>query len=198
MAVLRGWGVVGDDAALRAAAAQVGHHALSVAVLGSYLRSFADGRIEAVERVRPRRGDGRRPEGGQARTGARLLRGAAAGRGARAAGPALRVPPRRDARSARRARRCRRRGGGTASEGKAAPRRRCWAACGRAGWSSSTAATRAVTWTAHPFLRERFRELLGCPAEQVFDVVAQALGAGLEKRPDTKPSDPTCSTATNA
>ena len=60
----------------------------------------------------------------------------------------------------------------------------------RAGWSSSTAATRAVTWTAHPFLRERFRALLGCPAERVFDVVAEALGAGLEKRPDTKPSDP--------
>jgi hypothetical protein len=47
----------------------------------------------------------------------------------------------------------------------------------------------AVTWTAHPFLRERFRELLGCPAERVFDVVAQALGARLEKSPDTKPSD---------
>ena len=49
VAVLRGWGVAGDDAALRAAAAQVGHHALSVAVLGSYLRSFAGGRIEAVK-----------------------------------------------------------------------------------------------------------------------------------------------------
>src|SRR5206468_6095993 len=49
----------------------------------------------------------------------------------------------------------------------------------------------AVTWTAHPFLRERFRELLGCPAERVFDTVAQALGAGLETRPDTKPSDST-------
>jgi len=48
----------------------------------------------------------------------------------------------------------------------------------------------AVTWTAHPFLRERFRELLGCPVGQVFDVVAKALGAGLEESPDTKPSDP--------
>lgn len=49
VAVLRGWGVRGDDEALRAAAAQVGNHALSVAVLGSYLRSFAGGRIEAVQ-----------------------------------------------------------------------------------------------------------------------------------------------------
>ena len=59
VAVLRGWGVVGDEAALRTAAAQVGYHALSVAVIGSYLRSFADGRIEAVKELRPRRRDGR-------------------------------------------------------------------------------------------------------------------------------------------
>ena len=32
--------------------------------------------------------------------------------------------------------------------------------------------------------------LLGCPAEQVFDMMAEALGAGLERRPDTKPSEP--------
>ena len=31
------------------AASQVGYHALSVAVIGSYLRSFADGRIEEVK-----------------------------------------------------------------------------------------------------------------------------------------------------
>ena len=43
VAVLRGWDVAGDDGALRTAAAQVGYHALSVAVLGSYLRSFAAG-----------------------------------------------------------------------------------------------------------------------------------------------------------
>ena len=48
VAVLRGWGVVGDDGALSSAAAQVGNHALSVAVIGSYLRSFANGRIEEV------------------------------------------------------------------------------------------------------------------------------------------------------
>ena len=49
VAVLRGWGAIGDDDALRAAAAQVGCHALSLAVIGSYLRSFAGGRIEAVK-----------------------------------------------------------------------------------------------------------------------------------------------------
>ena len=49
VAVLRGWGVEGEEPALRAAALQVGNHALSVAVMGSYLRSFAGGRIEAVD-----------------------------------------------------------------------------------------------------------------------------------------------------
>ena len=74
---------------------------------------------------------------------------------------------------------------GLLAEGETPSRRVARKSSRRAGWSSSTAATRAVTWTAHPFLRERFRDLLGCPAERVFDVVAEALGAGLEQRPDT-------------
>jgi hypothetical protein len=40
-------------------------------------------------------------------------------------------------------------------------------------------------------LREKFRDLLDCPLKKVFDVVAQSLGTGLEKRPEAKPSDPT-------
>src|SRR5687768_3490881 len=48
VSVLRGWGVMGDEGDLRAASLQVGNHALSVAVIGSYLRSFANGRIEEV------------------------------------------------------------------------------------------------------------------------------------------------------
>ena len=78
MAVLRGWGVAGDDGALRTAAAQVGYHALSVAVLGSYLRSFADGRVEAVKDFDLDAVTGEDPRGGQARARARLLRGASA------------------------------------------------------------------------------------------------------------------------
>lgn len=39
---------MGTEAALAKAAAQVGHHALTVAAIGSYLRSFAAGQIEAV------------------------------------------------------------------------------------------------------------------------------------------------------
>ena len=46
-----------------------------------------------------------------------------------------------------------------------------------------------VIWTAHPFLRDKFRDLLGCPVEQVFDVVARSLRAGLESRPQTTAND---------
>ena len=46
--VLRGWGVLGEDAQLDAVSAQVGRHALSVAVIGSYLSHFEGGRIEAA------------------------------------------------------------------------------------------------------------------------------------------------------
>lgn len=42
-AVLRGWGVKGDDATLDVLAARLGYHALSVAVLGSYVGKLWDG-----------------------------------------------------------------------------------------------------------------------------------------------------------
>jgi tetratricopeptide (TPR) repeat protein len=190
VAVLRGWGVVGDAEALRAAAAQVGYHALSVAVLGSYLRSFAGGRVEAVEEfaLDAVAGDDpkaaklarvlafyaeRLPEEERALL-ARLsvfprgvtidLLGVLVDAGGEVAGLLLKAKPRL-----------------VALLGSLRAR----------GLVFQYRSDETVTWTAHPFLRERFRVLLGCPTERVFDVVAQALGAGLEKRPNTKPSDPT-------
>lgn len=190
VAVLRGWGVVGDDDALRAAAAQVGNHALSVAVLGSYLHSFAGGRIEAVEDFNLDAVKGADPRAAklarvlafyaerlpeeERELLARLsvfprgvtidLLGVLVDAGGEVAGLLLNAKPRL-----------------VALLGSLRAR----------GLVFEYRSDEAVTWTAHPFLRESFRELLGVPAERVFDVVAQALGAGLEKRPDTKPSDPT-------
>ena len=186
--VLRGWGVVGDDEALRAAAAQVGNHALSVAVLGSYLRSFANGRIEAVKEFDLDAVTGDDPRAAKlarvlAYYAQRLpdeerdllarlsvfprgvtidLLGLLVDVGGEVAGLLLNAKPRliKLLRSLR-----------------------------ARGLVFQYQSDEAVTWTAHPFLRERFRELLDCPAEKVFDTVAQALGAGLEDRPDTKPSD---------
>lgn len=189
VAVLRGWGVGGDEGALRTATAQVGNHALSVAVLGSYLRSFAGGRIEAVQEFDLDAVTGDDPRAAklarvlafyaerlpdeERELLARLsvfprgvtldLLGVLIDAGGEVAGLLLNARPRLVALlESLRAR----------------------------GLVFQYKSDEAVTWTAHPFLRERFRELLGCPAEQLFNVVAQALGAGLEERPDTNPSDP--------
>jgi len=189
VAVLRGWDVAGEDAALRAAAEQVGNHALSVAVLGSYVRSFADWRIEAVQDFDL---DAVTGEDARAAKLARVLAyyaqrlpdeerellarlsvfprgvtldllGVVVDAGGEVAGLLLKAKPRLGA---------------------------LLESLRERGLVFRYRRDAAVTWTAHPFLRERFRELLGCPAEELFAAVAEALGAGLEKRPDIKPTDP--------
>lgn len=188
VAVLRGWGVKGDDGALRAAAEQVGHHALSVAVLGSYLRSFAGGSIEAVKAFDLDAVTGDDPRAAklarvlafyaerlpaeERELLARLsvftrgvtldLLGVLVDAGGEVAGLLVKAKPRL-----------------LALLGSLRER----------GLVFRYQSDAAITWTAHPFLRERFRELLGCPAERVFDVVARNIRAGLEKRPDREPTD---------
>lgn len=187
LAVLRGWGVIGDDEALSSAAAQVGYHALSLAVVGSYLRSFAGGRIEAVQdfNLDAVTGDdpkaaklsgvlayyARRLPSEERELLARLsvfpcgvtleLLGVLVDAGGEVAGLLLKAKARLLA---------------------------LLTSLRERGLIFQYRSDAAVTWTAHPFLRERFRELLGCPAERVFDVVAETLGKGLEERPETKPT----------
>jgi hypothetical protein len=188
VAVLRGWGVVGDEAALRDAGAQVGYHALSVAVIGSYLRSFAHGRIEDVASFELDAVTGEDPKAAKL---ARVL-----------ASYAERLPPEERELLARLS--VFPRGvtlellGTLVNAGgevvgllvKAKPRLLMLLKSLKArGLVFEYRGETSVTWTAHPFLRERFRGLLGAPAEKVFDVVAQELGAGLEERPATNPSD---------
>ena len=189
VAVLRGWGVVGDEGALAAASAQVGHHALSVAVIGSYLRSFAAGRIEAVADFNLDTVTGDDPRAAKL---ARVL-----------AFYAQRLPEEERELLARLA--VFPRGmslellgtvveaGGEVAGLLVNARPRLLAllnSLAARGLVFRYASPEAVTWTAHPFLRDRFRLLLGCPPERVFAVVADALGAGLEKRPSTLPTEP--------
>jgi tetratricopeptide (TPR) repeat protein len=49
---------------------------------------------------------------------------------------------------------------------------------------------RQAVYSAHPFLREFFRNLLGTKPESVHESVRAKLAPGLEARPKTKPSDP--------
>jgi tetratricopeptide (TPR) repeat protein len=189
VALLRGWGAIGDDEALRTSAAQVGHHALSLAVLGSYLRSFAGGRIEAVKDFDLDAVTGDDPRAAKlarvlayyaqrlpaeerellarlsvfARGVTLELLGVLVDAGGEVAGLLLKAKPRLAA---------------------------LLVSLRERGLVFQYRSDETVTWTAHPFLRERFRELLGCPPEMVFHIVAQAIGTGLEKSPVTKPAEP--------
>jgi len=189
VAVLRGWSVTGEDAALRAAATQLGHHALSVAVLGSYLRSFTGGRIESVKDFDLEAVTGADPRAAKL---AKVL-----------AYYAQRLP--NDERDLLARLSVFPRGvtlalldvvvdaGGEVAGFLVAAKPRLAALLGtlrERGLVFQYLDGTTITWTAHPFLRERFRELLGCAPERVFEVVAESLGAGLEKSPQTKPSAP--------
>ncbi len=188
VAVLRGWGVTGEEAALRAAAAQVGHHALSIAVIGSYLHSFASGDIAAADQF------GLDAVAGDDTKAAKLARvlafysehlpaeerellarlsvfnrgvtldllGVLIDAGGEVAGLLVNARPRLV---------------------------KLLGSLKARGLVFQYDDTTTVTWTAHPFLRESFRKLLGCPPERVFAVVANSLGTGLNASPGTKPSD---------
>lgn len=189
VAVLRGWDVIGDEAALRAAAEQVGRHALSVAVIGSYLRSFAEGRIEevaafdleavtgddtkAAKLARVLASYAERLPAEERELLARLsvfargvtveLLGALVDAGGEVAGLLMNAKPRLV---------------------------KLLSNLKDRGLVFRYRSGTSVTWTAHPFLRESFGKLLGCPAGDVFDVVARSLGTGLEARSATKPTEP--------
>jgi tetratricopeptide (TPR) repeat protein len=190
VAVLHGWGVLGEDVALRAAAAQVGHHALSVAVIGSYLHFFANDRIEEMKGFDLDAVTGDDPKAARL---ARVL-----------ASYAERLPSEERELLARLSVFPRGvtlellvilvdTGGEVAGLLVNAKPRLVMllnSLRSRGLVFEYRSDLSSVTWTAHPFLREKFRDLLGCPPQKVFDVVAQSLGTGLEKRPETKPSDP--------
>ena len=187
--VLRGWGVVGRDAQLDAVCERVGRHALSVAVIGSYLSNFEDGRIEAAARLNldvPTGEDNRAAKLARvlASYAERLLaeerdllarlsvfpRGvtlelleALVDAGGEVAGMLLNARP---------------------ALARLLGRLRDLGLV-----FSYAAADGTLNWTAHPFVRERFVGLLGCPPEAVFDVVATRIGQGLEQRPEKKPEE---------
>jgi len=53
----------------------------------------------------------------------------------------------------------------------------------------SYSSNNTIVYTAHPFLRDYFRTLLGVKPEDIHDVVRQKLAIGLDTRPENKPSD---------
>ena len=181
--VLRGWGVLGPDAALDAVAAQVGRHALSVAVIGSYLQHFEAGRIEAAAGFDLDAVAGDDPKAAKlarvlgfyaeklpADERELLTRLAVFLRGITLdllgvlldAGGAV---------------------AGLLVDARPALPRLLQRLVDRGLVFRYLSSDQTATWTAHPFVRERFAALLGCPAGEVFAAVAERLGQGLEQRP---------------
>jgi hypothetical protein len=187
-AVLRGWNVIGDTPALRTIAAQVGNHALSVAVLGSYLQSFAGGRAEESTTLRLDDVTGEDPKAAKL---ARVL-----------AFYADRLPSEERALIARLSVFSRgvtlellhtlvEAGGEVAGPlAHAKPRLlKLLKSLEVRGLVFEYRADSNSVWTAHPFLREKFKDLLGVASASVFDVVARSLSAGLEGPSTVLPSD---------
>ena len=187
--VLRGWGVAGADAQLDAVAAQVGRHALSVAVIGSYLANFEGGRIEAAAGFKLDDVAGDEPKAAKlsrvlafyaqrlpADERELLTRLAVFPRGITLALLGVLL----DA-------------GGTVAgllvDARPALPRLLARLVGRGLVFCYRGPDATLTWTAHPFVRERFAQLLDIPASEVFGAVAQRLGQGLDRRPENKPHE---------
>jgi tetratricopeptide (TPR) repeat protein len=178
---------VGSDAQLDAVCEQVGRHALSVAVIGSYLSHFEAGRVEAAATLQLDAIAGDDPKAAKL---ARVL-----------AFYADRLPDQERELLARLAVFPRGitvkllgmlvdAGGqvaGVLVNARPALARLLQRLVDRGLVFRYAAADGTLNWTAHPFVRERFAALLGCPAEAVFDVVAQRIGHGLAQRPEKKP-----------
>jgi len=194
VSVLRGWGAVGDDKELFSVAGTVGYHALSVAVIGSYVSFFADGNIGAVDEFELDSVTGDDPRAAKL---ARIL-----------AFYAQRLPVEERELLARLSvfprgvsldvLRSLVDAGGDVAGLLSAAKYKLLALLGRLRQRGLVFRYRSegllgdkITWSAHPFLRDRFRELLGCPSESVFAVVADSLRANLERKPVGKLSDST-------
>lgn len=190
VSVLQAWQVQGDEAQLLALADAVGRHALSVSVLGSYLHHYCEGDPACAAEFDL---DDIAPDEPQAARLNRILAGYAKSlpeaerdllirlsvfpngvavdvlgyiidAGGDIAGALVGIGHLKLVRLAERLR--------------------------QQGLIYTYQRGLTVTYTAHPFLREYFRQLLGVPAEDIHEVVRSQLAVGLEARPTTKPRDP--------
>lgn len=188
--VLEAWGVRGEDEQLLALAEQVGYHALSVSVLGSYLHHFCDGDPNAAEGLKL---DEISADDPQAAKLSRILAGYARDLpdAERDLLIRLSVFPRGvsievlgyliDA------------GGdiaGTLIGANQATLAQLAQRLTDMGLVFRYQRGDRITYTAHPFLRDYFRDLLGVPSEQIHAVVRSKLAGGLDARPETKPREP--------
>jgi len=189
VSVLQAWGVNGTEGELSVLAEKVGHHALSVSVLGSYLHHFCGGNPKGAEELKMEEISADEPYAGKLQ---RILAGYARDLpdAERDLLVRLSVFPRGvsmevlvyivDA------------GGEIAGMLIGANQAKLLMLAERLqkmGLVFRYEHQHNITYTAHPFLREYFRNLLGVPPEQIHEVVRTRLSVGLDTKPDKKPRE---------
>ncbi|UCH93963.1 MAG: DUF4062 domain-containing protein, partial [Candidatus Aminicenantes bacterium] len=188
--VLRAWQVRGDENQLLTLAESVGKHALSVSVLGSYLAHFCHGDPEGAEEFNLEEISADEP---QAAKLGRILAGYAENFSDEERDLLVRLSvfPRGvtveilvylvDA------------GGeiaGALVGFQQAKLIRLAERLHNQGLVYTYKRQNLLTYTAHPFLREYFRDLLGVPPEKIHEAVRSKLAVGLDTEPITKPREP--------
>jgi tetratricopeptide (TPR) repeat protein len=189
VSVLQAWGVNGTEEELSVLAKKVGLHALSISVLGSYLHHFCGGNPNGAEELKLEEISADDPYAGKLE---RILAGYARDLpdAERDLLVRLSVFPRGvsvevliyivDA------------GGKIAGMLIGANQAKLLMLAERLqkmGLIFKYERQHNITYTAHPFLREYFRNLLGVPPEQIHEVVRKRIAVGLDTKPDKKPRE---------
>jgi tetratricopeptide (TPR) repeat protein len=190
LAVLRAWKVQGNDQTLDVLAQQVGRHALSVSVLGSYLGTYWRGNpahapdfdldeVQDTDRTAARLARVLREYAKELKDRERdlLARLATFSRGVDIALLGALVQA-----------------GGPVAGSLIGCHEPCLRlVLGRLrqqGLVFAYEKREGETYTAHPFLRDYFHNLLGVPKHQVYEVIRASLSPTLASRPRTLPTDP--------
>jgi tetratricopeptide (TPR) repeat protein len=188
--VLRAWRVRGDENQLLALAESVGRHALSVSVLGSYLAHFCHGDPKGAEEFNLEEVAADEP---QAAKLGRILAGYAKNLPVEERDLLVRLSvfPRGvtldileylvDASGEI---------AGALDGIQQAKLIRLAERLHQQGLVYTYKRQNLLTYTAHPFLREYFRNLLGIPPEKIHEAVMSKLTIGLDSKPLIKPRKP--------
>ncbi len=189
VSVLQAWGVKGDEKQLLRLAESVGRHALSVSVLGSYLNHYCHGDPEGAKEFRL---DEISEDESQAAKLGRILAGYAKSLSEEERDLLIRLSVFPKGVSIELLGYLIDAGGEIAGALIGCNQTKLLKLSERLhqqGLVYTYYLRNSITYTAHPFLREYFRNLLGVPPEKIHEVVRTKLAIGLDSKPKTKPRE---------
>ncbi|MCP4608376.1 MAG: DUF4062 domain-containing protein [Planctomycetes bacterium] len=187
ISVLKAWKVKGDEEQLLALAESVGNHALSVSVLGSYLNHYCNGNPDGAQELNLEEISEDEP---QAAKLGRILAGYAKNLPDQERDLLVRLSVFPKGVSVKVLRYLIDAGGkiaGALIGMKQANLARLAKRLHNQGLVYTYKLRNRITYTAHPFLREYFRNLLGVPPEKIHEAVRSKLAIGLDTKPENKP-----------